>query len=175
MATTKAKEYDDNDKKTTSTISLPEPPTTTMTTATTATTTPPPPTSPNKLKDLPPIQDHQSSGGDESIVSSTFFNPAEQSTGTLFLPLPNTSANKSRSSFVLSDDELPPEIGNADISIASESAYFFVQCVALDVSEQCLGLTARFPIGRRDTTRNGLWTTRLSALSPGCSYSVYGS
>ena len=117
MATTKAKEDDDNDKKMTSTIPLPPPTTTTMT----ATTTPAPP---NKLKDLPPaIQDRQSSGDDGSLVSSTSFNISEPSTGTLFLPLPNTSANKSRSSFILSDDELPPEIANADISIASESTF----------------------------------------------------
>lgn len=123
MATTKAKEDDDNDKKMTSTIPLPPLPTTMTTTATTATTTPVPLTAPNTLKDHPPsVQDPQSSGGDESIVSSAFFDSTEQSTGTLFLPLPNTSANKSQSSFVLSDDELPPEIANADISIASESA-----------------------------------------------------
>ncbi|KAF9784580.1 ras GEF [Thelephora terrestris] len=72
------------------------------------------------------MEDRQSSGGDESIVtsvSSTSFNPTEQSTSTLFLPLPNPSTNKSRSSFVLSDDELPPEIANADISIARDGSF----------------------------------------------------
>jgi hypothetical protein len=118
--TTKAK--DDHDNQMTSTIPLPQMTTTTPTTTTTATTTL------NKVKDLPPpMEDRQSSGGDESIVtsvSSTSFNPPEQSTSTLFLPLPNPSTNKSRSSFVLSDDELPPEIANADISIASELPLF---------------------------------------------------
>lgn len=120
VTTTKAKEDDDDDKQMTS------PPTTTATTTATTSTSPTrPTTSPNRLKDLPPvIQDRQSSGGDESIASSTSFNPTEPSANTFFLPLPNPSTNKSRSSFVLSDNELPPEIANADISIASESPLF---------------------------------------------------
>lgn len=126
--TTKAKEDDDDDKQMTRTIS-PPPTTTTATTAATTATTSTSPTQPtaalNRLKDLPPvIQDRQSSGGDESITSSTSFNPFEPSSSTLFLPLPNPSTNKSRSSFVLSNDELPSEIANADISIASESPFF---------------------------------------------------
>ena len=72
---------------------------------------------------LIPTDDRQPSG-EESIASSISFNPAEPSTNTLFLSLPNPSTNKSRSSFVLSDDELPPEIANADIFIASESPFF---------------------------------------------------
>ena len=120
MATTNAAKDDDDDQQTTSTTSLPPTTTTTTTTATTQ-----PQATPNKFKDLPPdIQDRQSSGGDESTLCATPFNPAEPSTSTLFLPLPNPSTNKSRSSFVLSEDGLPPEIANADISIASESPFY---------------------------------------------------
>jgi len=121
MATTTTAKEDDDDKQMTTTTSLPQTTTSTTTTATTLTPPTQPPATPNKLKDLPPILDRQSSGGDESVLSSASFNPAELSTSTFFLPLPNPSTNRSRSSFVLSEDELPPEIANADISIASES------------------------------------------------------
>jgi hypothetical protein len=160
MATTTKAKDDDDDKQMTSTIPLPPLPptaTTTKTTATTTTTNPVPPTTPNKFKDLPPLtQDRQSSGGHESSVTlaSTSFNPAEPSTNTLFLPLPNPSTNKSRSSFVLSDDELPPEIANADISIASElTLLYHLNHIVLQVSKESLDLHTCSPFGRGKTAR----------------------
>lgn len=175
--TTKAKEDDDHDKQMTSTIPLPpQTTTTTTTTTTTATTTPKPPTSPRKLKDLPPpVQDRQSSGGDESIVSSlssTSSSPTEQSTSTLFLPFPNPSASKSRSSFVLPDNEFPPEMGNADIFVASESTFSLLRIVhhqhaTLELDKRSLDLRARFPAQRRETTRVVPWAS-CPAVSATC-------
>jgi hypothetical protein len=69
-----------------------------------------------------------SSTASSSALSSARSPDSSSTSGQFLLPIPNPGGNKSQSSFSMSDDEnsvmqdpLPPEIANADISIARES------------------------------------------------------